>query len=281
MELTLTQYFLLFIIYAFLGWILEVTCKLIEYKKFINRGFLIGPYCPIYGWGAIAITFLLYRYSYDPLILFLMTMLTCSILEYSTSWIMEKLFKARWWDYSKRKFNIDGRVCLGTMVPFGLFGMFLTYVSNPYIVRLFNKVDVNTLNIIAIVILILYLIDNVISTVVILGFRKTAVQVGKEGRQDNTEQITKKVREILSSRSWMYKRLIDAFPRLAAIKYKIKEIKEEVKENAIEVKNNINEKAQDVRNTINDKKEEVKNRVTLSLSKSRLNRSFTGKKKDK
>ena len=309
MELTLTQYFLLFMIYSVAGWILEVTCKLIEYKRFINRGFLIGPYCPIYGWGAVAITFLLYRYSYDPLILFLMTLLTCSILEYATSWVMEKLFKARWWDYSKRKFNIDGRVCLGTMIPFGIFGMILTYVTNPLIVGGLNKVNPTTLNIIAIVLLVIYLVDNVLSSIVIFGFRKTTVQVGREGRQDNTEQITKKVREILSSRSWMYKRLVDAYPKLIAIKTKIKEIKEEVKENAIEVKNSINEKAQDVKNTINEKKDEVRNtisekteamrntlvdagkavtddwsnrkrkaRISLKLGKKKITRKFTGKK---
>ena len=265
MELTLPQYFLLFMIYSVAGWILEVTCKLIEYKRFINRGFLIGPYCPIYGWGAVAITFLLYRYSYDPLILFLMTLLTCSILEYATSWVMEKLFKARWWDYSKRKFNIDGRVCLGTMIPFGIFGMILTYVTNPLIVGGLNKVNPTTLNIIAIVLLVIYLVDNVLSSIVIFGFRKTTVQVGREGRQDNTEQITKKVREILSSRSWMYKRLVDAYPKLIAIKTKIKEIKEEVRENAIEVKNSINEKAQDVKNTINEKKDEVRNTISEKI----------------
>ena len=265
MELTLTQYFLLFMIYSVAGWILEVTCKLIEYKRFINRGFLIGPYCPIYGWGAVAITFLLYRYSYDPLILFLMTLLTCSILEYATSWVMEKLFKARWWDYSKRKFNIDGRVCLGTMIPFGIFGMILTYVTNPLIVGGLNKVNPTTLKIIAIVLLVIYLVDNVLSSIVIFGFRKTTVQVGREGRQDNTEQITKKVIEILSSRSWMYKRLVDAYPKLIAIKTKIKEIKEEVRENAIEVKNSINEKAQDVKNTINEKKDEVRNTISEKI----------------
>ena len=265
MELTLTQYFLLFMIYSVAGWVLEVTCKLIEYKRFINRGFLIGPYCPIYGWGAVAITFLLYRYSYDPLILFFMTLLTCSILEYATSWVMEKLFKARWWDYSKRKFNVDGRVCLGTMIPFGIFGMILTYVTNPLIISGLDKVNPTTLNIIAIVLLVIYLVDNVISSIVIFGFRKTTVQVGREGRQDNTEQITKKVREILSSRSWMYKRLVDAYPKLIAIKTKIKEIKEEVKENAIEVKNSINEKAQDVKNTISEKKDEVKNTISEKI----------------
>lgn len=265
MELTLTQYFLLFMIYSVAGWVLEVTCKLIEYKRFINRGFLIGPYCPIYGWGAVAITFLLYRYSYDPLILFFMTLLTCSILEYATSWVMEKLFKARWWDYSKRKFNIDGRVCLGTMIPFGIFGMILTYVTNPLIISGLDKVNPTTLNIIAIVLLVIYLVDNVISSIVIFGFRKTTMQVGREGKQDNTEQITKKVREILSSRSWMYKRLVEAYPKLVAIKTKIKEIKEEVKENAIEVKNSINEKAQDVKNTISEKKDEVKNTISEKI----------------
>lgn len=276
MELTLTQYFLLFIIYAFLGWILEVVCKLKEYKRFINRGFLIGPYCPIYGWGAVAITFLLYRYSYDPIILFFMTIITCAVLEYITSWAMEKLFKARWWDYSKRKFNIDGRVCLGTTIPFGLFGLFLTYVSNPFIIEQLNKVDTNILNIIAVIILIVYIVDNVISTIVIIGFRKTAVQVGKEERQDNTEQITKKVREILTQRSWTYRRLVDAYPKFVAIKYKIKEITDEVKENAKEVKNSINEKAQDVKSAINDKKEEVK--VSLNLSKKKIDKTFTKKK---
>ena len=312
MHLTLTQYFLLFMIYACLGWLLEVIGKLIEYKKFINRGFLIGPYCPIYGWGAVAITLLLYRYAYDPFVLFIMTIITCATLEYVTSWVMEKLFKARWWDYSKRKFNLDGRVCLETTIPFGLMGMFIIYVSNPFIIEQFDKIDSNILNRIAIILFLLYLLDNIISGVVIYGFGKTTVQVSKEGRQDNTEEITKKVREILSSKSWTYKRLINAYPKLVAIKYKIKEIQEEVKENAKEVKNNINEKAQDVRNIINDKKEEVKNTlnkkkeemknslidtgndvldeinarkrkasVSLKLSKRKWKRNFSGKKESK
>ena len=271
MHLTLTQYFLLFMIYACSGWILEVIGKLIQYKRFINRGFLIGPYCPIYGWGAVAITLLLYRYAYDPFILFIMTIITCATLEYVTSWAMEKLFKARWWDYSKRKFNLDGRVCLETTIPFGLMGMFIIYVSNPFIIEQLGKVDSSILNIIAIILFLLYLLDNVISGVVICGFRKTTVQVSKEGRQDNTEEITKKVREILSSKSWTYKRLINAYPKLVAIKYKIKEIQKVVKENAKEVKDNINEKAQDVRNMINDKKEEFKNTINEKKEEKKVN----------
>lgn len=74
---------------------MEVMCKLIELKKFINRGFLIGPYCPIYGWGCILIIILLNKYTNDPVILFIMSVLICSALEYFTSYFMEKMFNAR------------------------------------------------------------------------------------------------------------------------------------------------------------------------------------------
>ena len=84
------MYFLLFMIYAILGWLMEVTCKLIQYKRFINRGFLIGPYCPIYGYGALLITILLHKYTNDPIVLFIMAIVVCGTLEYLTSYFMEK-----------------------------------------------------------------------------------------------------------------------------------------------------------------------------------------------
>ena len=104
---TVETYLLLFFIYSNAGWLMEVIGKLIEKKKFINRGFLIGPYCPIYGHGAILITILLEKYTNDPIALFIMGVVICSILEYLTSYFMEKIFHARWWDYSRYKFNIN------------------------------------------------------------------------------------------------------------------------------------------------------------------------------
>ena len=86
--------FLLFIFYSFLGWLMEVTCKLIQYKRFINRGFLMGPICPIYGHGAIIMLILLKDFASNPFILFVMSMLVCTTLEYLTSYFMEKLFSA-------------------------------------------------------------------------------------------------------------------------------------------------------------------------------------------
>jgi len=241
---------------------MEVVLKYREHKRFIDRGFLIGPYCPIYGYGSVLITALLYKYNSDPIVLFFMTVLTCGTLEYFTSWIMEKLFKARWWDYSKRKFNLDGRVCLGTLIPFGLFGLILTYFTNPFLINCFNKADMIVLNIIASIVFAIYIIDNIISTIIIIGFRKTTIKIGMEKKEDNTEDITRRVREILAQKSWGYRRLIDAFPGLETIKLRIQEITNEVKENVNEIKENINEKAEDLKNVINDKKEEVKNTIS-------------------
>ena len=126
---TIKIYFLLFLTYSFLGWCMEVCCSIFERKKFVNRGFLLGPYCPIYGCGAILITLLLKGFTNNPIILFIMAILLCGILEYLTSFFMEKIFHLRWWDYSKKKFNINGRVCLDTIIPFGVLGMVIIYIN--------------------------------------------------------------------------------------------------------------------------------------------------------
>ena len=123
MRTTLEYYFLLFFVSAVLGWTMEVACKLVEFRRFINRGFLLGPYCPIYGFGAVLVTLLLSRYADSVAAVFVLAMVVCGTLEYLTSYMMEKLFHARWWDYSQKKFNLNGRVCADTLIPFGLLGL--------------------------------------------------------------------------------------------------------------------------------------------------------------
>ena len=158
---TIEIYFLLFISYAFLGCCMEVTCKFIQYKKFINRGFLIGPYCPIYGWGALALTILLKRYMEDPLVLFVMSTLICSIIAYLTSYFMEKKYHARWWDYSNRKFNINGRICLETLIPFGILGVAIMYGTNPILFKLYNQIPQLVIYILTVILFIGCIVDNV------------------------------------------------------------------------------------------------------------------------
>ena len=249
-------YFLLFMIYSVIGWCMEVALKLIESRKFVNRGFLIGPYCPIYGYGAILITFLLKKYVEDSVTLFVMAILVCGILEYITSYFMEKIFKARWWDYSKNKFNINGRVCLETIIPFGVLGLLIMYVTNPFFLAKLEKLPEIWLNILFWGILVIFITDNIVSTVVISYIKKALKFIGKE--LDNTEEITKKIREVLRQKSPLHRRLAEAYPKLEAVKVKIKEKKEEIKQQVEEQKREIIEKVENQKREIIEQIQEQK-----------------------
>lgn len=226
-------YFLLFLIYSFIGWLIEVIEKLIEKHKFINRGFLIGPICPIYGHGCILMILTLSRYKDNPLTLFIYAIFICSLLEYFTSYFMEKIFKARWWDYSTKRFNLNGRICAETMIPFGILGTLVICVINPIFEYLLNLFNFETIKITAIVLFIIYIIDYTISLIIMFGFKGTLKTVEKDG----TEEITKKVKKILINKNVLYKRLVEAFPnfmnpkeRLLLIKARVeKELKKYIK----------------------------------------------------
>lgn len=201
-------YFLLFIFYSVLGWIMEVILVGIKSKKFVDRGFLVGPYCPIYGCGALFITILLQNYSDNIFILFVLGMIICALLEYITGFLLEKIFKARWWDYSTKKFNINGRICLNTMIPFGLLGVVIMKIINPALFTVFNNMNTESLNIITIILLIIYLVDNVISVSILASVRKGSKLLDK----DSTEEMSKLVRDKLLDMGWGHKRLSKAFP---------------------------------------------------------------------
>lgn len=229
---TIEIYFLLFLTYAFLGWCMEVTCKLIQFKRFINRGFLVGPYCPIYGWGALAITLLLQRYTNDIIVLFVMAVIVCSFIEYFTSYFMEKKYHARWWDYSNKKFNINGRICLDTMIPFGILGLFIMYVSNPFFIDIYNNIPDIWLHIIAGILFTLYIIDNIVSSRII-----SSIHVEEEKIADNTEEITNeiatKIKQLLKQKSWLHRRLVNAYPnfrfeKLELIKERLEKQKQKI-----------------------------------------------------
>ena len=201
-----------------IGWLLEVVWTFITDKKLVNRGFLIGPYCPIYGTGCILMILLLQKYSDDILVLFIMSMLICSILEYATSYFMEKIFKARWWDYSNRKFNINGRICLETLIPFGILGCVLIYALNPFVSKLIKAIPSNILIIISGIVFIAFLIDNIVSFKVISKIKVSSQKL----IEDNTEEITKKVREYISKYSKSGKRLMQSFPNIKILKERFK-----------------------------------------------------------
>ena len=199
---------LLFFSCAFLGWVMEVTCKLVQFRRFINRGFLIGPYCPIYGFGAVLICGLLSRFSGDPLAVFALALVVCGALEYITSYAMEKLFHARWWDYSQKPFNLNGRVCAGTLIPFGLMGLVIIYWVKPFFFGLFSAMNAQVRSVLCAALSCMLLVDLVISTSVLGKIRSVA----NLSHADDTEAITQAVRERLIEQGMLVRRTLRAFP---------------------------------------------------------------------
>lgn len=152
------------ITYSVMGWIYEsIYCSFKE-GNIINRGFFYGPYCPIYGFAAIVDIIFLNKLS-NPLEIFILGMIVSVILEYVTSYILEKIFNKRWWDYSEIPFNIKGRICLRATILFGIFAVILIKVIHPLIVGLIISFIINPKS-------ILYLILPIILIDVILSINK-------------------------------------------------------------------------------------------------------------
>lgn len=133
---------LFFIIYSFLGWLLETVAKSIEQKKFINSGFLVGPLCPIYGFGAFIMLIFLDRFKENYLLLFFMGMVILTAWEYLVGIILEKAFKTKYWDYSNYKINFQGRICLVHSTIWGILGVIFTRFIHPYVIEFINIIDI-------------------------------------------------------------------------------------------------------------------------------------------
>lgn len=125
--------FLQFLAYSFLGWTCETIYCSIGQGKFVNRGFLNGPLCPVYGFGAMAVLVFLRPIQDNIPLLFLCGMLVTSVIEYITGYLLEKLFATKWWDYSTYRFNIHGRVCLRNSLIFGALSVVAARVVDPVV----------------------------------------------------------------------------------------------------------------------------------------------------
>lgn len=157
--------FLYFVIYAFFGWVSETIYVGIGTKKIVNRGFLHSPVCPIYGFGALLVLFVLDPFYSYPVIVFLLGIVSTSALEYFTSWLMEVIFHASWWDYSKRKYNLNGRICLKNSILFGIMGLFAVYLIHPLVESGVDKIPSNIQTILFVVLAIILSVDLVFSAV--------------------------------------------------------------------------------------------------------------------
>ena len=244
---------LLFFIYGFAGWCMEVSLKYRQYHRFINRGFLTGPLLPIYGSGVVLITIVVGNLSSMEsglVMTFTLSFLICGVVEYLTSLVLEKIFHARWWDYSTKPMNLHGRVWIGNLILFGLAGVAIMHISNPVIYKILARIPLQTREVIAVVLLAIVSADFVVSFFVL-----KLVKVGVDSSEaDNTEEISKEVRLLLTNRSYFHKRFADAYPEVV---YKTERVQKRLAE--------IKAEAERIRTEAEKRRDEQVEKVAASL----------------
>ena len=163
---------LYFFVYGFLGWCTEVIFAAFKQHRFVNRGFLNGPICPIYGVGVTLVIACLEAFQSNLLLLYISSVILVTVLEGVTGWAMDKLFHNKWWDYSKLPFNIGGYVCLLFSLIWGVACVFIVYFVHPLIHQVLSLIP-HTVGIALIAILgIALLSDMIVTTSAIVKFNQ-------------------------------------------------------------------------------------------------------------
>ncbi len=188
---TIAEYFLWFILYSVCGWIMETLLYAVRKKQAVKRGFLFGPLCPIYGVGVLLCMFLFYGKIENIFVLFFVGMLVCTVLEYVTHFVLEKLFHATWWDYSTKKFNIKGRICLQNSLFFGAGVVLIVKSLQPFVISLTHRIPQQVLLGLFFVLYTVFVVDL---TTTIASLKNT-VQMLKEMQSAITEYMQKEIDE--------------------------------------------------------------------------------------
>lgn len=175
-----------FMIYSFLGWVMESIVRSISEKKLINTGFLKGPICPIYGIGAIILFLFLGRFENKPVLLFFIAILLLTIWEYLVGVLLEKMFHTKYWDYSDQKFNFQGRICLVNSICWGILGVVFIKYIHPFIQQIISKVDSNLLYYVISIVTIIFFVDMIVSIVKVKNIKVTLEKI---------EELNKEIRE--------------------------------------------------------------------------------------
>ncbi len=185
--MTLSYLFLLFAVYSVIGWVSEVAyCSLLEHR-FVNRGFLHGPLCPVYGFGGLLVIFMLKPFSGNPFILFSMAVFVTSSVEYLTGWALETVFSAKWWDYSAHRFNIHGRVCLLNSFLFGVMSVSGVYFVHPVVTAAVSRIPSGAQDVLAALLFSAVFADLLLTlkTIINLDEKLAALREFTEGLRDN------------------------------------------------------------------------------------------------
>jgi uncharacterized membrane protein len=160
-----------------LGWLMETVRVSLRNKKFVNRGYAGGPYCPIYGFGMCFVILFLSGMKDNLPCLFFGGMLITTVLEYLTAYLLELIFKAKWWDYSYRKFNLHGRICLDISIAWGVLSVVMIEYVVPLLNVLIDKIDATVGSVLILLILAFMAADIAVTTHSILSFRAVLLKL--------------------------------------------------------------------------------------------------------
>lgn len=188
MDNKLMELLIYFILYSFLGWVMESIFRSICEKKVINTGFLKGPFCPIYGIGATIMFLFLEGVANKPILLFLIAIVVLTAWEYVVGVFLETVFHTKYWDYSDHKINFQGRICLTNSIFWGVLGVLFVKYIHPFVQEIIGKIDTGLLNYVLAILFTIFVIDTVISVIHVKNIKATL---------ENIEKINKEIKEKL------------------------------------------------------------------------------------
>ncbi len=241
----------IFIIYAFIGWCTEVSYAALDTGKFVNRGFLNGPYCPIYGCGVVIVVAILTPLKESLFILFIGSFVLTTVLEFVTGYILEKVFHNKWWDYSDKPFNVKGYICLKFSILWGLACTFIMDVLHPMIYKAITWIPFVPGVILLSILMCVFIVDCCITVSTILKFNKrlkamdeVAAAIHKlsdeigENIYENVSGVIEKSEEFQENHAELIDRITETKESIAELPQNAKNKLAETKESIVELPQN-------------------------------------------
>ncbi len=270
MHYSVYQLLMLFLVYSFLGWCVEVSFVAVTTGRVVNRGFLNGPVCPIYGVGMLGALLLLEPVSDNLVLLFILGMLLCTLVELIGGWILERAFHTRWWDYTDKPFNLGGYVCLGFSIMWGFAVTFAVRLIHPLIFSLVCWLPHLVGWILIGVLYVLFLIDFVLTLITVIGLRKQLGELERVGQALHTVGDTISDRlgnSALAADAKLENAKIAGQERMAESKEKLELAKENSKEKLELAKENSQKKLAESKERLSESKEKLETAMENSQRK--------------
>ena len=185
-----------FLIYSILGWVMESVFRSVMEKRIINTGFLKGPICPIYGFGAIIMITILKNLENNIILLFIISLIILTIWEYIVGVLLEKIFHTKYCDYSDHKINFQGRICLSNSIYWGILGVVFVKFIHPFIQRIVGNTDINILYFVVTISSLVFMVDVITSVIKVKNIQSALRKI-----EELNNQIKEKLKEIKTEKT--------------------------------------------------------------------------------